>query len=187
MANCTKSNVVVGKPQQILKGTGPTHGYILRRRARRRSRQRFLRHLRTHTLTELKASNIEGVGVFALVEIPANTVLFQSTETNELPIRYISGSEFESLPEHVRKFITKFLVPNDRGYPVPSPGLHAVDQSFYLNHSTSANVRLVPTDDHLWVDFVTSRDIIKGEELCLDYRGIYPEFNTESISKPQSE
>ena len=134
--------------------------------------QLFLAHLACNTLTELKPSAVGGVGVFACCDIPAQTQLFVPFPSSyQSPPRYITHTEFACLPSHVQQRIKKFCVDDRKGYPVPEQGMFAVDNSFYLNHSITPNVRTSPGD--YWTNFFTRRHIQKNEELTILYNELY--------------
>lgn len=113
---------------------------------------------------KLAPSPIHGVGVFAIKEIPSNTVIFRSKiEWVEVPTKFLHrinanvADLYESLlyKDEVREIIY-----------IPKTGFSSIDISFYLNHSATPNCRY-----DLELDFIVSkREILVGEELTFDYR-----------------
>ncbi len=126
-----------------------------------------------NTNCRLKPSSIEGIGVFAIVDIAAGTQLF----IGSLERKYVRvGLEelAECTPE-VIDMVKGFFVPDETNgkYIIPEGGLNAMDISFFLNHSTNANVT-TPDGER----FFTSRDVKAGEELVSDYETYDPVYDT---------
>lgn len=137
----------------------------------------LLRHLQNHHHVEIRPSEVDGVGVFALVDIPRpGTVLFRfngepSSRTVPLKRREVAG-----LPDHVQTTLGKFILPGNNGvYHVPAHGLTcALGLGFYVNSCKGtnrvANVEFGNRiDDSGFVEIVTTRGIMKDEELLLPY------------------
>lgn len=109
----------------------------------------------------LKPSKLHtgGVGVFAICPIPKGTNVFAGeserlvwTDSKNLPRR----------PE-LRRLYTDFGVLREGRYATP-PNFNAMGPGWYLNNSTTPNVKC---DENL--DFIAIRDISTGEELSADY------------------
>jgi hypothetical protein len=69
------------------------------------------------------------------------------------------------LDDNLQKLVKDFCPLQDGFYEMPSCGLKAVDQSYYLNHSNEPNMFTIDEGEN----FLTSRDIEIGEELTVDY------------------
>ncbi|MDP2925168.1 MAG: SET domain-containing protein [Nanoarchaeota archaeon] len=115
------------------------------------------------TYCRLEASKIEGVGVFAIRNIPKGVNPFYSGETQEW--EEFDVSEFKDLSLELMKMIDDFFIIEDGKVYVPETGLNGMDLSFFLNNSNNPNVETCDGG----FSFITLRDIKKGEELTVKY------------------
>jgi SET domain-containing protein len=109
----------------------------------------------------LKPSNIHGVGVFAIRNIPKGTYIFR--DDNE-PIKWVEKQRTKGLPKAIRDLYEDFCIIKNGKYGCPK-SFDALTPTWYLNHSKKPNVA---ADKN--TRFYTLRDIRKGEELTVDYR-----------------
>tara|TARA_Y100000593_G_scaffold41668_1_gene79889 strand:- start:1191 stop:1733 length:543 start_codon:yes stop_codon:yes gene_type:complete len=129
------------------------------------------------TFCKLDVSKISGIGVFAIRDIPADTVLFEKCNLDEgFPIE-LSKEELSKADDLILEQIRNLFVstPFDT-YPLSRNGLNAVDISFYLNHSETPNVKfcLERGEPGKFLVFVSRREIERGEELTQDYNNLSP-------------
>ena len=159
----------------------------------------LMEHLTKRSVVKLAPSSIDGVGVFAVVDIPAGVDPFSSPNSHlcaqEVSIP-LSATELDTLPPSVVDLVTEFHAEMDMEdciaeaaeqahhhhaaanassipiyYGVNATGLATLDASWYLNHSESANVESVEAEEEgLFSTYRTSRVILAGEELLTDYR-----------------
>ena len=128
-------------------------------------RQQLLSALRRDTYVMLRPSPIEGIGVFAICDIPAGCRdMFGKPDPPEHWIA-ISRAEVESLPAHARMLVENYCLYDEHQYFVPRHGFKTVDLACFLNHSDAPNVVSIDDGDY----FEASRDIRAGEELLVDY------------------
>ena len=125
-------------------------------------KEKLYDHLLNDVYCKLGVSGIHGIGVFALRDIPAGTAPLKSMVTNK-EIKF-SRVEMKKVPSSVRKHLAMFcLIEKGRVF-APEVGMNAVNLSVYLNHSKQPNLKF---DDK---DLLrATRDIVKGEELMIDY------------------
>ena len=117
-----------------------------------------------NTNCRIKSSPIEGVGVFAIKDIPEDTKLF--TGSPEKSFETISIDELEGCEPEVVEMVKGFFASEKNGkYWIPDGGLNAIDISFFLNHSENPNVTTTADGD----TFYAARYIAKGEELTTSY------------------
>lgn len=117
-----------------------------------------------NTYCRLKPSLVEGVGVFAIRDIPENTNPFLGVKEPEW--QEFNVSELQHLDKEILKMIDDFnVIEKDGTVLVPECALNGMDLSFFLNNSDSSNMKT--TDEGF--TFVTSREIKKGEELTVAY------------------
>lgn len=111
-------------------------------------------------------SRTHGVGVRAIRDIPAGTLVFAGEDER---VVWISRAAVRRLPTAIRALYEDFgMVWGDRiGVP---PSLNMLSVGWYVNHSDRPNVEA--GDDGR---FRTLRRIRKGEELTADYRSFVDE------------
>ena len=106
-------------------------------------------------------SRVHGVGVLAIRDIPAGTLVFHGESER---VVWVSRAAVRRLPKAIRGLYEDFgMVWRDKlGVP---PTLNMLSVGWYVNHSDHPNVEA--GDD---ARFRTLRRIRKGEELTADYR-----------------
>ena len=114
----------------------------------------------------LKPSPIEGIGVFAIRDIPKGCRTIFSAGIGEW-IK-VSIDEVEKLPAHSRNLVETYCLYDEENYFVPSYGFKLMDTVLYLNHSAQFNIASVNDGEQ----FEALRDIEAGEELLVDYGSI---------------
>lgn len=118
----------------------------------------------------LKPSSLGGVGVFALHDITAGTVIFDDT----LEMRVLKMSD---IPQELIKYC--ILVSDEE---CVCPGrFDRMEIGWYMNHSNNPNILCTITDFEV-CKFCAVRDIKAGDELVMDYRSLgEPEHLKESF------
>ena len=127
-------------------------------------RDGILENLRYGTYARIQRSQIHGIGVIAIRDMPKGVDPFPGSKASqfiELDERALTGIDME-----VVCYFKDFLVLRNGKWLVPDFGLNGMDISWYMNHSENPNV--VMFGDML--EFVTLREIKKGEELTINYR-----------------
>jgi SET domain-containing protein len=116
-----------------------------------------------NTYCKLKASSIQGVGVFAVRDIPENINPFSGIPDQKW-LRF-SMDELGEIDKNIMEMIDDFFViEKDDTVNIPEYGLNGMDMSFFVNHSDNPN--LVTLEGRY---FFTARKIKKGEELTVGY------------------
>lgn len=126
----------------------------------------LLNELKHHTLVALKPSKVQGIGVFAMVDISKGQRNIFSKDQSEW-IR-IPKSEIAELPLHSKDLVENFCLYDEGHYYVPEYGFKMVDLVIYLNHDENPNIASINEGE----DFEALRDIRAGEELFIDYSEI---------------
>ncbi len=125
-----------------------------------------------NTYCRLKPSKIEGVGVFAIRDIPKGANPFSGNRKQKW-IKF-DIKELKSLGKEILDLIDSFFVIHKNGIVyISDSGLNGMDISYFLNNSNKANIKT--TDDG--ENFVTLRKIKKGEELMVSYATYDEKFN----------
>jgi SET domain-containing protein len=125
----------------------------------------LLAELSNNTYVMLKPSPVEGIGVFAIRDIPEGCRnMFSQPDVNEQWIS-LSKTEVASLPQHAQFIIGNYCLYDDDNYFVPGEGFKKIDLSLFLNHSGTPNIISINDGDY----FEATRDIKAGEELLIDY------------------
>lgn len=129
------------------------------------AKDELLRLLRDASYIMLRASAVDGVGVFAIRDIPKGCrEMFSKPDAPEDWIA-LSRDEVGALPEHARLLIENYCLFDDEQYFVPREGFTKMDLACFLNHSDTPNI--VSIDDGAY--FEALRDIAAGDELFIDY------------------
>jgi len=113
--------------------------------------------LNSHIL-KLGVSNIinAGIGVFAVTDIPKDTVLFEGGDSCLVEWKYI--------PKESKQYISSITHNDERGIYLNRP-INEVYIAYYFNHSECPNVHYDSKNDR----FITIKDIKKEEELTCYY------------------
>lgn len=125
----------------------------------------LLAELRNNTYVMLKPSPVEGIGVFAVQDIPKGCRQMFTKPTADDQWITLSTKEVEELPAHARFMVGNYCLFDDENYFVPGHGFKSIDLSLFLNHSDTPNILSVHDGDY----FEALRDIQAGEELLIDY------------------
>ena len=110
--------------------------------------------------TRLQRSETHGVGVFAILPIPAGTYVFDPDDGEMVSVDIEATSQ---LPEAIRKLYKDFCPIFEGKFQCPV-SFNSLTPSWFLNHSSEPNVA---ADTNLM--FYALRDIAVGEELTSDY------------------
>jgi SET domain-containing protein len=110
--------------------------------------------------TRLKCSDIHGVGVFAIRDIPKGVNPFRNDNSRMI---WINKSEVLDVRPELKKLYHDFCVMKGELIGCPE-NFDSLTVSWYLNHSKTPNVKC--TEDYT---FVTLKEIKEGEELLVDY------------------
>jgi SET domain-containing protein len=126
----------------------------------------LLNELSSNTYAKLGRSAIEGVGVFAITDIPKGcTSIFSNDSMPQEEWIEVLKTEIDLLPNHSKELIENYCLYDADHYYVPANGFKKLDLVVFLNHSSTPNLKSVNEGAF----FVTLRDIKKGEELLIDY------------------
>jgi len=148
----------------------------------------LLDHLLHRAYVKLAPSRVAGVGVVALIDIPAATDPFLPPNPHlcrsERSIR-LAVEELQELPPPVLEHVLSFHDSIDGGciVPVNACGTVAMDASWFLNHANEPAA--VNTETYRpeqgegggargFCAYRTTRKVCAGEELLLDYRTVLP-------------
>ncbi|AYR01744.1 hypothetical protein [Synechococcus phage S-B05] len=97
----------------------------------------------------------DGVGVFSLVDIPKDTIIFE-------PKKCVQICEWQ-ISSEIREYLEKMTYYDGNGYWIDDD-LQRLGQQYYINHSHEPNVAYERSTGKLYA----VRDILKDEELT-DY------------------
>ncbi len=124
-------------------------------------KEKIINSIRNNCNVCLKPSTVcDGVGVFALIDIPEGTELFADLKPDK---DFISWDEIGQIPSEVKKYLSNICLFAPEGIYL-SRTTSAINLSYYINHSENYNVFHILKRDK----YITTRDIKKGEEiLCL--------------------
>lgn len=135
------------------------------------NKQELLQELANNTWVMIRPSPIEGIGVFALRDIPKGCrEMFSSPDTIEQWIP-VSKTEVDQLPAHARALIENYCLYDETHFFVPGYGFKKMDLVNFLNHADEPNIISINDGEF----FEATRDIRAGEELLIDYGEIVDE------------
>ena len=126
-------------------------------------KKQILQKLR-NTYCRIKPSPVEGVGVFAIRDIPKGINPFQGIQKQkwfELDMGDIKIKDKEIL----KMMDDFFVIEENKKVLIPENTLNGMDISFFVNHSENPNIET--TDGGF--TFKTLRKIMKGDELIVSY------------------
>jgi len=131
--------------------------------AKEKIKKQILNNLK-NTYCRLQPSKIQGVGVFAIRDIPARINPFDGLKKQKWIKFHIS--ELEKLDKEILELIDSFFVIKNNGIVwISESGINGMDISYFLNDSKNPNLKTI--DDG--ANFKTLRKIKKGEELTVAY------------------
>ena len=129
------------------------------------TKKELLAELSNNTYVMLKPSPIEGIGVFAIQDIPKGCRdMFSKPDAADQWIA-VSKDEVNALPPHAQFVVGNYCLYDDENYFIPDHGFKKIDLALFLNHADIANIISINDGDY----FEAVRDIRAGEELLLDY------------------
>jgi hypothetical protein len=115
-------------------------------------------------LIELRPSEVQGVGVFAVVGLKQDQRMAEGVHEADYR-RLVSWDYFAKHDSDVQSKIEAFCIGTPDGFIPPDKlDFNRLSVEWYLNHSCNGNVGF--NEDG---DFVARRPIAKGEELTYDY------------------
>jgi SET domain-containing protein len=123
----------------------------------------LLSELTKDTYVMIKPSPIEGIGVFAIRDIPKGCRKMFSKGIGEW-IK-IPKAEVELLPTHSKTLIETYCLYDEENYFVPDYGFKVMDLVNYLNHSETPNIISINDGE----EFEAIADIPAGQELLINY------------------
>ena len=129
------------------------------------SKEELLNELAANTWVMIKPSPIEGIGVFALRDIPKRCRSMFSKANEQEQWIPITKTEVETLPAHAKALIENYCLYDEAHYFVPDYGFKKMDLVNFLNHSDTPNVISINDGEF----FEATRDIKQAEELLIDY------------------
>ena len=129
------------------------------------TKEELLTELAGNTWVMIKPSPIEGIGVFALQDIPKGCRSMFSKANDQEQWISVSKTEVENLPAHAKALIENYCLYDAENYFVPDYGFKKMDLVNFLNHSDTPNVISINDGEF----FEAIRNIKQGEELFIDY------------------
>jgi hypothetical protein len=118
-----------------------------------------------NTWCRLAPSGVQGVGVFAIRDIPEGTHPFSPGLEDWIGM---NSDELKDIPPEVYDLIKTYCIFQDNLYYLPKYGFKLWDMVVFLNHSKNPNIVSINDGE----DFITTRPIAKGEEVLIDYNTI---------------
>jgi len=111
--------------------------------------------------TRIQRSNKDGIGVFAICDIPEGTNIFSNDENS---IRWIKKKKIGKVNPEIKRLYNDFCIIKKGKYGCPK-NFNMLTVGWYLNESKdNPNVKC-----NKKYDFIALRDIKEGDELTVDY------------------
>jgi hypothetical protein len=129
------------------------------------TKEALLKELSSNTYVMLRPSPIEGIGVFAIRDIPKECRdMFSKPDQNDNWVS-ISKDEIAALPPASKFLVENYCLYDDENYFIPGHGFKKMDLVCFLNHADTPNIISIDEGNY----FEAIRDIKAGEELLIDY------------------
>jgi uncharacterized protein len=123
---------------------------------------------------EIRASSIQGLGVFATRRIPSGTRLIEYTGERLTPEQ--ADARYPDTPGE-RHHTYLFAIDDDVVIDAAVGG----NDARFINHCCDPNCDAVIDDGRIWIE--TIRDVEPGEELAYDYAYVLEERHTPSAKR----
>ena len=106
------------------------------------NRPRLLQRVLRDCYCRLQPSKVDGIGVFAIRNIPSGVDPFKTIAKYAQPgyVR-ITEDELDGLPSGVSRLLRALFVPSEGKMYVPTCGTNVIYLNAYLNHSSRPNMR----------------------------------------------
>ena len=127
-----------------------------------------LPHSRVYT--RLGATS-NGIGVYAIVDIPPKTNIFSN---DDFEMVWIDKSLIENLNQNLKRLYQDFCVLKGDTYGCPK-NFNMLTVGWYLNHNP-LNPNVICDDNF---DFYTDRFIAEGDELTVDYSNFSDDYRND--------
>ena len=124
-------------------------------------------YLLSNTFAKLAPSNIHGIGLFAIRNIPFVQKLFEQILDDDDYI-FLKKEDLELFDKEVQNMVKSLYILEEKGVWVQRTGLNHLDYSYYINHSDEPNLTYIQNKNY----YLPKRDIKKGEELTYDYNEV---------------
>lgn len=126
----------------------------------------LLAELTSNTYVMIRPSPIEGIGVFALRDIPKGCRdMFSIAGDKPEEWLKIPRTEIDLLPAHSKQLVETYCLYDKENYFVPEYGFKKIDLVNFLNHADIPNIISINEGEF----FEAIKDIKAGEELVIDY------------------
>jgi SET domain-containing protein len=131
-------------------------------------RKKEILNLLKNTYCRLRPSKIEGVGVFAIRDIPKGKNPFLGIKNQRW--HKFDLKELKKMDKGVLEMVDAFFViEKDNTVYIPEGGFNRMDISYFVNNSESPNLKIVENGKDSALNFKAVRNIEKGEELTVSY------------------
>ena len=127
------------------------------------TKEQLLLELQQDTYVALQPSEVHGIGVYAVKDIPKGCTKMFSTGVGEWLT--VPRHEVDLLPKHSKDMVENFCLYDEENYFIPDYGFKLMDLVVYLNHSATPNIVSINEGE----TFEATRHIKAGEELFVDY------------------
>ena len=130
------------------------------------TKEELLAELNNQTYIMIRPSPVEGIGLFAIRDIPKGCrAMFSPPITEKDEWISIPKMDIDNLPDHSKTLIETYCLYDDENYFVPEYGFKKMDLVNFLNHSDTPNIISINEGEY----FEALRDIKTNEELLVDY------------------
>lgn len=130
------------------------------------TKEALLAELNSDTYVMIKPSPIEGIGVFAIRDIPKGCRdMFSKPVINPEQWLKIPRTDIDRLPSYSKQLVETYCLYDDDNYFVPEYGFKKMDLVNFINHSDTPNIISINDGEY----FEAIKDISNGEELLADY------------------
>lgn len=126
----------------------------------------ILHHLKHNIKTEIKSSNIDGIGIFAIKDIKVGEDVFPQWNY-ESGVYVIQNSRFSEIPQEIQQIVDRYYISRVDGFRIIRL---FKGQNFFYNSFCFCNSSYPHLENtNISNEGIALRDIQKGEEILEAY------------------
>merc|ERR1711988_1513242 len=140
----------------------------------------IINNLNNNVFFEIKKSNTQEAGLFAIKDIPKNSIIIKTAS----PIigNHYTNKDLENLDKGIIELCQKYFEPKEKGkiFVPQDPSVLSLYflPHYFLNHSKNSNVRSENGN------IITTTNIKKGDKITINFKQYFPSIY-QNLKKTQ--